>query len=61
MATAVIGGLIISTLLSLLVVPAFYVAADGVRAWLARWVPRRKAEKVEGVPLHRRSQRAPSD
>jgi hypothetical protein len=31
MAVAVIGGLVVSTALSLLVVPAFYVVAD--RAW----------------------------
>jgi multidrug efflux pump subunit AcrB len=30
MAIAVIGGLVVSTILSLLVVPAFYVSADGV-------------------------------
>jgi Cu/Ag efflux pump CusA len=31
MADAVIGGLILSTALSLLVVPAFYVVADGFK------------------------------
>jgi multidrug efflux pump subunit AcrB len=31
MADAVIGGLVLSTVLSLLVVPAFYVVADGLR------------------------------
>ena len=52
MATAVIGGLIISTLLSLLVVPAFYVAADGVRARLAARLRRSKAKEVERAPAH---------
>jgi multidrug efflux pump subunit AcrB len=36
MADAVIGGLILSTALSLFVVPAFYVVADKVKARLAR-------------------------
>jgi multidrug efflux pump len=36
MAIAVIGGLVISTALSLLVVPAFYVVADRVVEWLRR-------------------------
>ena len=36
MAIAVIGGLIVSTALSLLVVPAFYVVADRVKGRLAR-------------------------
>jgi multidrug efflux pump subunit AcrB len=36
MAIAVIGGLVVSTALSLLVVPAFYVVADGIRTRLRR-------------------------
>jgi multidrug efflux pump subunit AcrB len=36
MAIAVIGGLAVSTLLSLVVVPAFYVVADDVAGWLRR-------------------------
>ena len=36
MADAVIGGLILSTVLSLLVVPAFYVVADRLRGGSAR-------------------------
>ena len=36
MAAAVLGGLTVSTLLSLLVVPAFYVVADRVRSWVFR-------------------------
>jgi hypothetical protein len=35
MAAAVLGGLTVSTLLSLLVVPAFYVVADRVKGRLA--------------------------
>jgi multidrug efflux pump subunit AcrB len=36
MAIAVIGGVISSTLLSLLVVPAVYVAIEGVKGWLRK-------------------------
>ena len=36
MAVAIIGGLVISTALSLLVVPAFYVVADDVKSFFAR-------------------------
>jgi Cu/Ag efflux pump CusA len=36
MAIAVIGGLVVSTLLSLLVVPAFYVLLDRVRGLVRR-------------------------
>ena len=38
MADAVLGGLILSTALSLLVVPAFYVVADGIKQRLAKRV-----------------------
>ena len=36
MAIAVIGGVISSTLLSLLVVPAFYVAIEGIKGWIRK-------------------------
>ncbi|HUJ62464.1 MAG TPA: efflux RND transporter permease subunit [Kofleriaceae bacterium] len=36
MADAIIGGLLLSTLLSLFVVPSFYVLADRIKAWMAR-------------------------
>ncbi len=42
MAVAVIGGLFVSTVLSLLVVPAFYVVADRAKARLARMFRRRQ-------------------
>jgi hydrophobe/amphiphile efflux-1 (HAE1) family protein len=45
MAIAVIGGLAVSTLLSLLVVPAFYVLADDVRGKLGALVTRQKGKK----------------
>jgi multidrug efflux pump subunit AcrB len=60
MAIAVIGGLIISTALSLLVVPAFYVVADGaaqrLRSAARRGVPAgdevpQPAESSDGAPL----------
>jgi hypothetical protein len=44
MAIAVIGGLITSTLLSLLVVPAVFTYVDDAGGWLARRF-RRKHEK----------------
>jgi hydrophobe/amphiphile efflux-1 (HAE1) family protein len=37
MAIGVVGGVVVSTLLSLLVVPAFYVVADDVTQAVARW------------------------
>jgi hydrophobe/amphiphile efflux-1 (HAE1) family protein len=44
MAVAVIGGVISSTLLSLVVVPVFYLAIENLKGWLkkkrARWLPR---------------------
>jgi hydrophobe/amphiphile efflux-1 (HAE1) family protein len=46
MAIAVIGGLIVSTALSLLVVPAFYVLADRAKQALAR----RRGQPVEPQP-----------
>ncbi len=53
MAIAVIGGLVVSTALSLLVVPAFYVTADrvagNVRGRIRRRRPRRAAEAEHGA------------
>jgi multidrug efflux pump subunit AcrB len=46
MAIAVIGGLIVSTALSLLVVPAFYVTADRVAAKVRGWMPARRARRT---------------
>ncbi|MDC0740208.1 efflux RND transporter permease subunit [Polyangium mundeleinium] len=50
MAIAVIGGLVISTGLSLLVVPAFYIVADRIAARLARSRPASTPPLVEPVP-----------
>lgn len=44
MAAAVLGGLTVSTLLSLLVVPAFYVVADDAKSALARLFRRKPVE-----------------
>jgi multidrug efflux pump subunit AcrB len=40
MAIAVIGGVISSTLLSLIVVPVFYLAIENLKAWLPRFARR---------------------
>ena len=48
MAVAIIGGLVISTALSLLVVPAFYVVADDVKSFFARKRPDTDTD-AEGV------------
>jgi len=47
MAIAVLGGLSVSTLLSLVVVPAFYVVADRYKARLAQWRFFRKVEEPQ--------------
>ena len=52
MAVAIIGGLVISTALSLLVVPAFFVVADNVKTKLATWMHREREEEVEEAPAH---------
>jgi multidrug efflux pump subunit AcrB len=46
MAIAVIGGLIVSTALSLLVVPAFYVVSDRLAARLGARIRRRRAQRA---------------
>jgi len=51
MAIAVLGGLSVSTVLSLLVVPAFYVVADRLKARLGRALGRSaKPAKDEASP-----------
>jgi multidrug efflux pump subunit AcrB len=50
MAAAVLGGLIVSTVLSLLVVPAFYVVSDGGRAGMFRIFGRKKPKTPEAPP-----------
>ncbi|HXK16462.1 MAG TPA: efflux RND transporter permease subunit, partial [Polyangiaceae bacterium] len=50
MAAAVLGGLIVSTLLSLLVVPAFYVVTDRAKLRLSSWLFRKPALATPEVP-----------
>ncbi|AUX45061.1 acriflavin resistance protein [Sorangium cellulosum] len=52
MAAAVIGGLLVSTALSLLVVPAFYVLADDAQAAVARFRARRAGRNAPAGPAH---------
>jgi hypothetical protein len=48
MARAVIGGLITSTLLTLIVVPVVYTYLDGLRpATVTEWLTRRRRPKTE--------------
>ncbi|NGY06410.1 efflux RND transporter permease subunit [Solimonas terrae] len=48
MAVAVIGGLLTSTVLSLLVVPVVYEIVDNIEAWLARRLRRGKPTATDG-------------
>ncbi|WP_438014294.1 efflux RND transporter permease subunit [Sorangium sp. So ce315] len=52
MAAAVIGGLVVSTALSLLVVPAFYVLADDIQGRVARLRARRAQRRAPAGPAH---------
>ncbi|HEX7828345.1 MAG TPA: efflux RND transporter permease subunit, partial [Thermoanaerobaculia bacterium] len=52
MAVAIIGGLIISTTLSLLVVPAFYVVADRLKTKLGTLFSRSEEEEGEEATAH---------
>ena len=52
MAVAIIGGLVISTALSLLVVPAFFVVADNVKTKLATMMHREREEEGEEATAH---------
>jgi predicted RND superfamily exporter protein len=50
MAVAVIGGLITSTLLSLLVVPAVFTYVDDIEHWAGRMARRWRRRPAETVP-----------
>jgi len=52
MAIAIIGGLIISTALSLLVVPAFFVVADRMKSRVAAALHRDEPAETEEAPAH---------
>ena len=47
MAIAVIGGVISSTLLSLVVIPALYLAIEGAKARVSRWFGRAARAQTE--------------
>ncbi|RZI67594.1 MAG: efflux RND transporter permease subunit [Variovorax sp.] len=51
MAMAVIGGLITSTVLSLLVVPAVFTYIDDIEQWIGRTVRRMRGHPAEAKPL----------
>jgi multidrug efflux pump subunit AcrB len=51
MATAVIGGLITSTVLSLLVVPAVFTYVDDFEQWVRRSVRRVRRQPPEAAPV----------
>lgn len=46
MAIAVIGGVVSSTVLSLVVVPAFYLGVEGARARIRRWMGKPERETI---------------
>ncbi|MBI6546810.1 MAG: efflux RND transporter permease subunit, partial [Cyanobacteria bacterium NC_groundwater_1444_Ag_S-0.65um_54_12] len=50
MAIVVIGGLLTSTLLTLLVVPVFYTLLDDLSAWLRRWTGWRESARAMTDP-----------
>lgn len=50
MAIAIIGGLIVSTALSLLVIPCFYVVADRTKTGIGRWMQNRKGKNEVAIP-----------
>jgi multidrug efflux pump subunit AcrB len=50
MAIAVIGGVLSSTLLSLIVVPVFYLTIEGVKAWLRRFRKRGSGGDARRTP-----------
>ena len=52
MAIAVIGGILVSTLLSLLFVPAFFTVIDDLGALCARWFSRVIGPAEEAEPAH---------
>lgn len=50
MAIAIIGGIVVSTLLSLLVVPAFFVVADNIKRRTSALIARRRSDELEEHP-----------
>ena len=60
MATAVIGGLATSTLLTLVVVPAVFTLFDDIERWLAPRAGKLLAEHVPAVPAGEPAAGAPA-
>jgi multidrug efflux pump subunit AcrB len=58
MAIAVIGGLVVSTALSLIVVPTFFVAADGLATRVRERIGARRARRVRPTAADPRSDTA---
>jgi hydrophobic/amphiphilic exporter-1 (mainly G- bacteria), HAE1 family len=56
MAVAVIGGVISSTLLSLIVVPVFYLAIENLKGWFRRW--RKRGDKEQPLLEQTSAERA---
>ena len=50
MAIAIIGGLIVSTALSLIVIPCFYVVADRTKTRIGKWKAARSKDKADPLP-----------
>jgi Cu/Ag efflux pump CusA len=51
MAIAVIGGLLTSTVLSLLVIPVVFTYLDDLGQWATRWLRRRPADRTGDRPV----------
>jgi predicted PurR-regulated permease PerM len=49
MGVAVIGGLLVATLLSLVFVPAMFVLIDRLERWVRGFLPKPHGEAEEGV------------
>jgi HAE1 family hydrophobic/amphiphilic exporter-1 len=52
LAITVMGGLISSTLLTLLIIPSVYVAAEHVQIRLRRFLASKKVKETELIPKH---------
>jgi Cu/Ag efflux pump CusA len=50
MGVAVIGGLLVSTVMSLFIVPAMFTVVDDFQQWLSRVGPRMSDDAAETVP-----------